>query len=41
MIFFLLFLRFLANPEAARLYTENKKEYERRVKETVEESWKS
>lgn len=28
-----------ANTEAARLYTENRKEYCRRVKETVELSW--
>ena len=28
-----------ANVEAARLFTENKKEYNRRVKETVELSW--
>ncbi|KAL3901536.1 MAG: hypothetical protein SGCHY_000520 [Lobulomycetales sp.] len=28
-----------ANTEAARLYTENRKEYCRRVKETVEQSW--
>ena len=29
-----------ANAEAARLYEENKKEYERRVKEVVQSSWK-
>ena len=28
-----------ANSEAARLYTENRKLYERRVKEMVEKSW--
>ena len=28
-----------ANSEAARLYSENRAEYERRVKETVERSW--
>ncbi|KAJ3224920.1 Ubiquitin-conjugating enzyme E2 2 [Clydaea vesicula] len=28
-----------ANVEAAKLYQENKKEYNRRVRETVEESW--
>ncbi|KAJ3389652.1 Ubiquitin-conjugating enzyme E2 2 [Lobulomyces angularis] len=28
-----------ANVEAARLFQENKKEYNKRVKETVEESW--
>ena len=28
-----------ANSEAARLYTENRKLYERRVKEMVETSW--
>eukprot|EP00741_Cyanophora_paradoxa_P003888 tig00000737_g3782.t1 len=30
-----------ANSEAARLYQENKREYERRVKQVVEESWTS
>ena len=29
-----------ANGEAARLYTENKREYARRVREVVEQSWK-
>lgn len=29
-----------ANGEAARLYTENKREYDRRVREVVEQSWK-
>lgn len=29
-----------ANSEAARLYQENRREYERKVKEIVEESWK-
>ena len=29
-----------ANTEAARLFTENKKEYNRRVMECVENSWK-
>jgi len=29
-----------ANGEAARLYTDNKREYARRVREVVEESWK-
>lgn len=29
-----------ANSEAARLYGENRKEYNRKVKEIVEESWK-
>ncbi|KAJ3056490.1 Ubiquitin-conjugating enzyme E2 2 [Rhizophlyctis rosea] len=28
-----------ANAEAARLFNENKKEYNKRVRETVEESW--
>lgn len=28
-----------ANAEAARLFTESKKEYNKRVRETVEESW--
>jgi ubiquitin-protein ligase len=28
-----------ANVEAARLFTEDKKAYNRRVRETVEESW--
>ena len=29
-----------ANSEAARLFTENKEEYTRKVKEYVEKSWK-
>jgi ubiquitin-conjugating enzyme E2 A len=28
-----------ANVEAARLFSESKKEYQKKVKETVEESW--
>jgi ubiquitin-conjugating enzyme E2 A len=28
-----------ANAEAARLFQENRKEYHKRVRETVEESW--
>ena len=28
-----------ANSEAARLYQENRREYERKVKEIVEQSW--
>ena len=28
-----------ANPEAARLYDENRREYEKKVKEIVKESW--
>lgn len=30
-----------ANAEAARLFQENRKEYNKRVRETVEESWMS
>lgn len=30
-----------ANAEAARLFQENKKEYVKRVRDTVEESWNS
>jgi ubiquitin-conjugating enzyme E2 A len=30
-----------ANAEAARLYESNRREYNRRVKEVVEQSWKN
>jgi ubiquitin-protein ligase len=29
-----------ANAEAARLYSDSRKDYNKRVRETVEESWK-